>query len=302
MINTNIQKTSLIVLSITLVFFTLGYLDYNNKYLKEHTVFGQNTTSTSTTEMAKKIYETETLVLSPNVNSFIILIVNEAHESWTDEKHKLITDKNSYYIPTNLVIYEGTELVFLNADAPWDTPHPHNIEIIKVSEGINETSQENEVSQNDENIIFSSGLLDYTENITLPLLDAGKYRIDSTEYDAQQGYITVLSNNQSNKTNADNNLIMGGFYTPTNVVDDNKDNDGNEHPGHLEYYRELFDKNGLQIISEYNFTYAECDFCPGEYWPDNKSANHTLIIYETTQPLKTVLEKLKNMVKDNVYI
>src|SRR5918996_105182 len=80
--------------------------------------------------IAESIYQSESMKLPPSIGSFIILVANEAHESWQDEKHKLITDKNSYYIPKNLVVPQGTTLSFLNADAPWDTPHPHTIEII----------------------------------------------------------------------------------------------------------------------------------------------------------------------------
>ena len=116
-----------------------------------------------------------------------MLIVNEAHESWKGEQHKLITDKNAYFIPTNLVIYEGTKLVFLDADAPWDTPHPHDLELINVN------SEENSDTSS-----FSTGILDYTnssEPITLPV---GKYSITDKDYEIKEGTITVLKNNQGN--------------------------------------------------------------------------------------------------------
>jgi len=93
------------------------------------------------------------MILPTSVGSFIILIANEAHESWQDEKHKLITDRNPYYIPKSLVIPQGTTIT-----------------------------------------------------------------------------------------------------------------------------------------------------CPGKYWPDNKTGNHTLIIFATEQPLSDALIKLKKMVRDNVYI
>jgi hypothetical protein len=88
-----------------------------------------NNTDAVTIPSAESVYQLETMELPPSTGSFIILIVNEAHESWQDEKHKLITDKNSYYIPKNLRIPQGTTLSFLNADAPWDTPHPQTIEL-----------------------------------------------------------------------------------------------------------------------------------------------------------------------------
>jgi hypothetical protein len=95
---------------------------------------------------------------------------------------------------------------------------------------------------------------------------------------------------------------VGGFYTPTGQVENNKDNDGGMHPGSLEYYRTEFPKNRFRILSQYNFTYGTCDYRPGEYWPDNKTGNHTLIIFATEQPLADALFKLKKLVKDNVYV
>ena len=70
--------------------------------------------------------------------------------------------------------------------------------------------------------------------------------------------------------------MVGEFYTPSHQVENNKNDDG-VHPG-LQYYQNEFPKNGFQILSEYNFTYAACDYCSGKYWPDNKTGNHTLII------------------------
>ena len=53
-------------------------------------------------------------------------------------------------------------------------------------------------------------------------------------------------------------------------------------------------------MSEYNFTYAACDYCPGGYWPDNKSGEHTLLIYSAQQQLSDAPVKLGMLVKDNV--
>jgi hypothetical protein len=229
----------------------------------------------------ESVYKSESMTLPTSIGSFIILIANEAHESWQDEKHKLITDKNPYYIPKVLVIPEGTNITFLDADAPWDTPHPQTIGITDNKDG---------------NTVYTTGVLDYTnssEPITLPV---GNYTIINTEYETEEGTITV-TNQKSN-----GNLVVGGFYIPSHQVENNKDNDGGTHPGSLQYYRTEFPKNDLRILSEYNFIYAACDYCPGKYWPDNKTGNHTLIIFETEQPLSDTLAKLKKMIRDNVYI
>ena len=240
-----------------------------------------NTTTVITILTAESVYQSESMKLPPSVGSFIILIANEAHESWQDERHKLITDKNSYYIPKNLVVPQGTTLSFLSADAPWDTPHPHTIEIIDKEGG---------------DTVYTTGVLEYTNSSEPVVLPQGNYTIKDTEYGATEGTISV-TNEKSNGTS-----VVGGFYTPSHQVENNKDNDCGVHPGSLQYYRAEFPKNGFQILSEYNFTYAACDYCPGKYWPDNKTGNHTLIIYATEQPLSDALIKLKKMVRDNVYI
>ena len=250
------------------------------------------TTDYSNIPSAESVHTTEILKLPANIDTFVMLIVNEAHESWKEEQHKLITDKNAYFIPTNLVIYEGTKLVFLDADAPWDTPHPHDLELVNVNnEGNSDASS------------FSTGILDYTNNSEPFTLPVGNYSITDKDYEIKGGTITVLENNQGNSNSSGNNkLIVGGFYTPTNQVENTKDNDGNSHPGSLAYYRQAFNENGIKILSEYNFTYSKCDYCPEGYWPDNKSGNHTLIIFSSEQPLEQTLEILKTFVKDNVYI
>lgn len=246
--------------------------------------YGSNSSNLNNTAVAiptaESIYQSESMELPPSIGSFIILIANEAHESWQDEKHKLITDKNSYYIPKNLRIPQETTLSFLNADAPWDTPHPQTIEII--DDG-GET-------------VYTTGVLEYTNSSEPTVLPLGNYTIVNTEYESTEGTISV-TNEKSN-----GNLVVGGFYTPSHQVENNKDNDGGVHPGFLNYYRSEFPKNGFRILSEYNFTYAACDYCPGEYWPDNKTGNHTLIIFATEQPLPDALAKLKKLVRDNVYI
>jgi hypothetical protein len=220
----------------------------------------------------------------------MVFIPNEAHESLEDERHKLITDHNPYFIPTNLVIPQGTAISFINADAPWDTPNPHTI-YIKDSSG--ET-------------VYSTEVLQYTNSSEPKILDVGKYTMIDSENEFMKGTITVTTDQESissiSSSNGSNSLIVGGFYTPTNQVENKQDNDGVFHPGWLNYYKEEFPKNGFNILSEYNFNYAICDYCPNGYWPDNKAGDHTLIIYATDQPFSVAVDKLEKMIKDNVYV
>jgi hypothetical protein len=207
-------------------------------------------------------------------------IVNEAHENSTTEKHKYLSDSNPIYLPTNLVIAQGTAISFLDADAPWDTPHPHTINVVD-STG---------------KVVYGTGKMDYTNSSIPKVLPSGKYTVMDTKYTWMKGNLTVTT------AKSNGSLVVGGFYTPTSQVANNKDNDGIVHPGWLGYYRTEFPKNGFKILSQYNFHYATCRYCPGGYWPDQKTGDHSLIIYSTSQPVLDALSKLSKMVWNNVYI
>ena len=122
--------------------------------------------------------------------------------------------------------------------------------------------------------------------------------MEDTKYPWMKADISVMP---SDEKNVEKTLTVGGFITPTNPVSNNRDNDGGVHPGWLEYYKKEFPNNGFKILSEFNFHYATCDYCPGKFWPDQKSADHTLIIYSPTQPIELTLQKLAKMVRDNIY-
>jgi hypothetical protein len=287
----------LLFTSISLLFVLLvdvqGRAAYSSPLINNTLPVITNSSSDISVGSVESIHNTETLKVPKEVDVFVTLIANEAHESWKDERHKLITDRNAYYIPTKLVIHEGTAIVFLDADAPWDTPHPQKIEVVD--------KQSNDV-------VYSTGILDYSNSSEPVQLSSGNYSLVNTEYEAKEGSITVLPNedsrdgDNSSLSSTKDNLIVGGFYTTTNQVENNKDNDGISHPGSLDYFREQFQKNGFNIVGEHSFSYGSCDYCPGGFWPDNKSGDHTLIIYSTLQPLSEVLDKLERLVKDNVYV
>ncbi len=233
---------------------------------------------------ALSIQTTQNMTITSNsVRSVIVAIVDESHEPpKSSQKH--ISEHNSYFLPTNLIVPQGVDLSFLDTDAPWDTPHPHSIAIINISSG---------------QIVSTTGKLDYTNNSKPLGLPVGKYIMTDTKYPWLRGTITV-SPSQITSPNAD--VIIGGFYTTTNKALNNKDNDGGVHSGWLGYYRTELPRNGFKILSEYNFHYAKCKYCPGGYWPDLKSADHTLFVYSTTQPFSQALSKLAKMVWNNVYI
>ena len=167
------------------------------------------------------------------MGSFIWYIVDEAHENSANEKHKYISDHNPIYLPTNIIIPEGTSVTFLDADAPWDTPHPHIVNIIDSSG----------------KVVYTSEKLDYTNSSTPKVLPNGKYSVVDTKYTWMKGNLTVRDDEKST-----GNLVTGGFYTPTNQVVNNKDNDGGTHPGWLGYYKTEFPANGFRILRYFWFS------------------------------------------------
>jgi hypothetical protein len=277
----------LILLSLIAIVNSTSLL--NSAFAQSHNENGQipsqspNTDSTvqrsSDIPAAETVYQSQSMTLPSSVGSFVWYIVDEAHENSINEKHKYISDHNPIYLPTNIIIPEGTSITFLDADAPWDTPHPHIINIIDSSG----------------KVVYSTEKLGYTNSSTPKVLPSGKYSVVDTKYTWMKGNITVRADEKSAGT-----LVSGGFYTPTNQVVNNKD--GGTHPGWLGYYKTEFPANGFRILSTFDFHYATCKYCPGGYWPDQKTGDHTLIIYSTDQPLSSALRILSKMVWNNVYI
>ena len=236
-----------------------------------------STTTGSLLPSASSIYQTEIMKVPATVKTVIIYAANELHEDIKTGKHKLISDKNSYFVPKNTIVSNGTAVVIHNADAPWDIPHPHTFIVGR---------------QN-------STELNYATNTQEFHLSPGIHKITVADSPWAIGSVEVVS---SAAAAMPPTLIVGTFYTPTTQVSNPKDNDGGIHPGNLAYYIQEFPRNGLKIESMYNFTYSSCSDCPGKFWPDNKSGNHTLIVWSSTQSLPTVLAALTELTKANVYI
>ena len=97
----------------------------------------RSTTVTDTNKIpsAQSVYQSQSISLPKSVGTFVWYIVNEAHEDTHKEPQKLMSNHNPNFIPTKLTIQEGVSILFLDTDAPWDTPHPHTIEITDKSSG-----------------------------------------------------------------------------------------------------------------------------------------------------------------------
>jgi hypothetical protein len=236
----------------------------------------------SATELpsAASVYQTETMKVPDNVKPAVIYAANELHEDIEKTgKYKLISDRNPYFVPKKTIVSNGTTVVVHNADAPWDIPHPHTFVVGS----------------------YNSTKLDYATNTQEFHLAPGIHKISVDDSPWAIGSVKVVSSD-AGAAMPTTSLIVGTFYTPTTQVSNPKDNDMGTHPGNLAYYMQEFPRNALTIESTYNFTYTSCSVCPGKFWTDNKTANHTLIVWSSTQPLPNVLAALTKLTKANVYI
>src|SRR5215813_9865711 len=93
-------------------------------------------TINNTVPAARLVYQTESMSIPQPIGTFVWYIVDEAHENTATQPWKHVSNHNPIYIPSNLIIPQGTAISFLDADAPWDTPHPHTINIIDSSNNI----------------------------------------------------------------------------------------------------------------------------------------------------------------------
>jgi hypothetical protein len=136
----------LLLLILTIFAITNNSTVFNSVYAQNtnktnHQMFSTSITNTNTTPApaqgiiptAESVYKSQSMTLPSSVKTFVWYIVNEAHENSVNERHKYVSDHNPLYLPTNLIIPQGTALTFLDADAPWDTPHPHTINIMDSS-------------------------------------------------------------------------------------------------------------------------------------------------------------------------
>ena len=97
------------------------------RLLVNHTVAvtGNSTNFTSSTTSAQSVYTIQSLELPQIVETIVVwYVVNEAHED-TTQPWKHLSDLDPVCIPTNLTIYKGTGIAFLDADTPYYTPHLH---------------------------------------------------------------------------------------------------------------------------------------------------------------------------------
>ena len=234
---------------------------------------------------ATYLYQTHSMVLSPNVKSLIILIPNEAHEPSSLKEQQLI---NQAFIPKYVKLHLGTKIVFFNADVD----HDHHVVITK---GVNGTE------------VFDTGILSYNDIEGYhELKENNKLNKNSQEYIANQqgkfhyydtidgqkvmnGTIQVVNASDTMKSviRSDDQLklsfaiiqspenifdTVGTFVVPTNTVNE---------------YTKYFKNEGLQIYDIHDFR---------NLMKDNIKAENSLLVWISNNiPTDLIISKLKQI-------
>jgi plastocyanin len=163
---------------------------------------------------AKSVFETGTMLLPSSIKGFIISLPDETHEP--DTANKTISHKNAHYLPTNLIIPNGTAIAYVHGD-----PNHIHVEIVKDN-------------SSNGNIVWQTIPVKHPGSSDIRVLPApGFYAVSDPKYPSMKGSITVQKSVQSN-----GNLLVGGFFCPT--------------PS-LAKYKSEFAANGFQTPSQFSF-------------------------------------------------
>jgi plastocyanin len=177
---------------------------------------------------ASTIFNNKTLAVGGDVKNIIILIPNEGHESpELPEEQRLI---NQPYVPENLIVEPGTNIVWFNGDVD----HEHKITMV----------------DENSNPAFESGEFDFnTLSKALVLNDTGKFSYseeDVIEDDpdfVMKGTIDVVGSNISQPSNINGNTTSNFDTVAVLMV---PAEDAEEHESYLQ-------SQGLNIVNQYTF-------------------------------------------------
>src|SRR5215216_2353554 len=131
--------------------------------------------------VAANLYKNKSLVLSPNIRHFVVLIPNEAHESLNQPKdqYPLV---NQAYLPQNIIVNPGIMVIWFNGDVD----HDHKVSLTN--------------DRNPESVLFDSGTFGFNEaSQPIVLNDTGSYNYyeanvnENDEDFVMRGNITVIS-------------------------------------------------------------------------------------------------------------
>lgn len=212
----NSSKTRL-VLTTALIFVVANIMILAYPLLSSHVyAASQSANSTSfTIPTAKSVFDTGTMLLPSSVKGFIISLPDETHE--LDTANKTISHKNAHYLPTNLIIPNGTSIAFVHGD-----PNHIHVEVVRD----NSTNG---------NVVWQTIPVKHPGSSDIKVLPtSGFFSISDPKYPSMKGTITV----QKENVHSGANLVLGGFFCPT--------------PS-LANYKSEFAANSFQILSQFSF-------------------------------------------------
>jgi hypothetical protein len=177
---------------------------------------------------AATIINNKTLALGGEVKNVIILIPNEGHESpELQEEQRLI---NQPYVPENLVVEPGINIVWFNGDVD----HEHKISMVHASSNPAFESDEFEFNTVSKGLVLNdTGKFNYSER------DVNQ---DDPDF-VMEGTIDVVGSNVSQSSNANSN-ISSNFDTVAFLMVPAED--VKEHVSDLQ-------SQGLKVDSQYTF-------------------------------------------------
>lgn len=171
---------------------------------------------------AQDVYQNRMMTFGGSIKNIIILLPNEGHESPALPKDQRII--NQPYVPENIVVSPGTNIVWLNGDVG----HTRTITLV------------------DENgdQVYSSGKFDFN-TVTNPLVLNKTSKFTYSEADVNQddpkfvmqGTITVSENPSSVRTNG-TSVTVAFFMVPAKDLD--------KHVSELT-------KKGIDVLDKYTF-------------------------------------------------
>jgi plastocyanin len=226
--------------------------------------FSYSFSQTPDSNLASNIFNNKELVVPKNVNKFIILIPNEAHESPDLPKDQRLI--NQPYVPQNLVVHPGTKIVWFTGDVG------HMRKVILE----NENSKE----------IFNSILKFNSASKALPFNQSGKFTYFETKANKEdpnfvmKGSVTVTGPGPESNSSIDisKNSLKSNFDTLSVIMIPTKD---------INKHAKILNQNSISILDQYSFKDLRQTAGGG--------ANQTLLVLGSNGPTDATISTLKKI-------
>jgi plastocyanin len=224
--------------------------------------FSYSFSQTPDSNLASNIFNNKELVVPKNVNNFVILIPNEAHESPDLPKEQRLI--NQPYVPQNLVVHPGTKIVWFTGDVG------HMRKVILE----NENSKE----------IFNSILKFNSASKALPFNQSGKFTYFETKANKEdpnfvmKGSVTVTGPDSNSSIDNSKNSLKSNFDTLSVIMIPTKD---------INKHAKILNQNSLNVLDQYSFKDLRQTAGGG--------ANQTLLVLGSNGPIDETISTLKKI-------